>query len=63
MAKNNLYTLVIDDNLDGKFRELKRRFKKGEKILTSVIHGDKMIVTTEIVNESNSKLLLENQGR
>lgn len=57
MSKNNIYTLVIDDNLDGSFREMSKRFKKGEKIISTNIEGKKMLVITEVSEEVN--LLLE----
>lgn len=58
MAKNNIYTLELDDNLDGKFRELQRRFKKGERIISTNTSGNKMLVTTE-TPEKETNLLLD----
>ena len=45
--ENHVYTLTVDDSLDGKFRELKSRFRPGEKIVDTKISGNKMIVITE----------------
>ena len=59
MSKNNLYTLVIDDKLDGKFREMKKRFQDGEKIIDTAVHGNKMLVTTEVSQNKEKNLLLE----
>jgi len=45
--ENHVYTLIVDDNLDGKFREMKKRFRPGEKIVNTNVSGNKMIVFTE----------------
>lgn len=59
MVENNLYTLEIDDNLDGKFREMQKRFKEGEKIVSTNIDGKKMFVTTEVPERDGKNLLLD----
>ena len=59
---NHVYTLILDDNLDGKFREMKKRFRSGEKIISTITSGNKMIVTTEApvqVRGQSRNLLLD----
>lgn len=54
---NFFYTLVLDSDLDGKFRELKKKFKPGERIISTNIEGNKMFVTTEAPDAGKNLLL------
>ncbi len=57
MARNNIYTLILDESLNKKFQEMQRKFRKGEKIISQQASGNKLLVTTEILGESKNLLL------
>jgi hypothetical protein len=66
MSKNNIYTLIVDADLDSKLRQFQSSLKEGERIVaqSTVPLPDgrtKLIITTEVPNKGRNLLLEEHQ--
>lgn len=64
MAKNNIYTLYVDADLDSKLRQFQSQLKEGERIVaqSTVPLPDgrtKLVITTEVPDRKGRNLLLE----
>ena len=62
MNKNRIYTFDINEGLDGKLKDFQTQLNEGEEIVSSVVAGTKLVVTTKESAKGHKKiknLLLE----
>jgi hypothetical protein len=60
---DRIYTLVIDDQLDLKLKQLQESMQMGEQIVSTTTAGNKLVITTRVEGASKPKnLLLEQIG-
>ena len=55
MTKNKVYTLPWDDVVKESFEKLQKKFAPNERLISTAVHDNKFIVTTEVVTETVSE--------